>query len=323
MELFARKNYHIGTLCAGFVFFLNVQCGDLYFTTIVPRIAIFRQFYKHGLFVTLEIMKEYLHLVQTVLEYGEKKDDRTGTGTLSIFGTQSRYDLRDGFPLVTTKKIYFESVINELLWFIRGATNINDNLNTKIWDAWADAEGNLGPIYGYQWRFWEKYDCDTNGAIKKLHIDQLSQLILNLKQHPHSRRHIVSSWNVSDIDKMALPPCHTFFQCYVSNGHLDLQLYQRSADIAVGVPFNIASYAALLTMLANECGYVPRYFIHTIGDAHVYLNHVDGLKKQLDRTPKKRPHLHIIHKPFFDLTLPDFKLTDYTHDPFIKFEVAI
>ena len=268
-------------------------------------------------------MKEYLNLIQHILDNGEKKTDRTGTGTISTFGTQSRYDLRDGFPLVTTKKVYFDSMLNELLWFIKGATNINDNLNTKIWDAWADSDGNLGPIYGYQWRFWEKYEQQPNGSVKKNHVDQLTQLIDGLKRNPDSRRHIVSAWNVSDIDRMALPPCHTFFQCYVSNGHLDLQLYQRSADVAVGVPFNIASYALLLMMLANECKLIPRYFIHTIGDAHLYLNHLDGVKDQLQRSPKKRPNVRIADKSFFELQFNDFTLINYEHDPFIKFEVAV
>jgi thymidylate synthase len=268
-------------------------------------------------------MKVYLDLVSQILNDGEKKTDRTGTGTLSIFGTQTRYDLRDGFPLVTTKKVYFDSVLKELLWFIRGATNINDNLHTKIWDAWADADGNLGPIYGYQWRFWEKYNRQPNGDVITSHVDQLTQLIDGLKSNPSSRRHLVSAWNVADLDRMALPPCHTFFQCYVSNGHLDLQLYQRSADVAVGVPFNIASYSLLLMMLAQECGLIPRYFIHTIGDAHLYLNHLDGVKAQLKRTPKPRPRVIIQPTPFFDCQLTDFRLENYQHDPFIKFEVAV
>ena len=214
-------------------------------------------------------MKEYLNLIEHVLENGEEKTDRTGTGTLSTFGTQSRYDLREGFPLVTTKKVYFDSLLKELLWFIRGATNINDNLNTKIWDAWANKDGELGPIYGYQWRYWEKFEPNTEGNLEKSHIDQLTQLIDGLKNNPDSRRHIVTAWNVADIDRMALPPCHTFFQCYVCNGHLDLQLYQRSADVAVGVPFNIASYALLCMMIAQECNLKPRYFIHSIGDAFI------------------------------------------------------
>lgn len=268
-------------------------------------------------------MREYLNLIQHILDTGEQKSDRTGTGTISTFGTQSRYDLREGFPLVTTKKVYFDSMLRELLWFIRGATNINDDLNTKIWDAWADQDGNLGPIYGYQWRFWEKYDTAEDGSLNKSHIDQLTQLIDGLKNNPDSRRHIVTAWNVADLDRMALPPCHTFFQCYVSNGHLDLQLYQRSADVAVGVPFNIASYSLLLMMLAKECGLQPRYFVHTIGDAHLYSNHLEGVKQQLTRSPKARPEVEIADKPFFELTFEDFKLKNYTHDEFIKFEVAV
>ncbi|MEK9726857.1 MAG: thymidylate synthase [Candidatus Margulisiibacteriota bacterium] len=268
-------------------------------------------------------MREYLKLIEHVIETGEEKTDRTGTGTISTFGTQTRYDLRDGFPLVTTKKIFFDSVLRELLWFIRGATNINDNLNTKIWDAWANESGDLGPIYGYQWRFWEKYSADSDGNISKAHVDQLMQLINGLKTNPDSRRHIVNAWNVADLDRMALPPCHTFFQCYVSNGCLDLQLYQRSADIAVGVPFNIASYALLCMMLAQECNLKPRFFIHTIGDAHLYLNHLDGVKDQLKRTPKARPKVEIQNKAFFDLKFEDFKLVNYEHDAFIKFEVAV
>lgn len=267
-------------------------------------------------------MKEYLSLIQQILDHGETKRDRTGTGTRSIFGTQNRYDLRDGFPLVTTKKVYFASLLQELLWFIRGATNINDGLNTKIWDAWADADGNLGPIYGYQWRYWEQFVPSDTG-VSKQHIDQLSRLIHSLKTTPHSRRHIVSAWNVSDLDRMALPPCHTFFQCYRCNEYLDLQLYQRSADVAVGVPFNIASYSLLLMMLAQECGATPRYFIHTIGDAHVYMNHVEGVRKQLTRTPKQRPWVHIAKKPFFELTAEDIALHNYEHDAFIPFEVAV
>ncbi len=268
-------------------------------------------------------MRAYLDLIQSILDHGEEKSDRTGTGTLSLFGTQTRYDCRDGFPLVTTKKVYFDSMLRELLWFIRGATNINDDLHTKIWDAWADADGNLGPIYGYQWRFWEKFTPCPDGTTQKTHVDQLSQLIDGIKNNPDSRRHLVSAWNVADIDRMALPPCHTFFQCYVSNGCLDLQLYQRSADVAVGVPFNIASYALLLMMLANECQLTPRYFIHTIGDAHLYLNHLDGVKDQLTRAPKPKPTVTIANKGFFDLAFEDFTLKNYIHDDFIKFKVAV
>jgi thymidylate synthase len=266
---------------------------------------------------------DYLALIQTILTDGEFKSDRTGTGTQSIFGTQTRYDLRKGFPLVTTKKIYFKSVVNELLWFIRGATNIHDHLNTGIWDAWADADGNLGPIYGYQWRYWESFAQNQAGTYTKTHIDQLTQLIDGLRNNPDSRRHIVTAWNVADIPKMALPPCHTFFQCYVAQGHLDLQLYQRSADVAVGVPFNIASYSLLLIMLAQECNLIPRYFIHTIGDAHIYTNHMAGVREQLTRTPKPRPRVTIAKKPFFSIDAADIQLSDYVHDAPIRFEVAV
>lgn len=262
-------------------------------------------------------MKQYLDLVQFVLENGEKKEDRTGTGTLSVFGHQSRYDLREGFPLLTTKKVLFPAVIRELLWFLRGATNINDNLteHTPIWDAWADEKGELGPIYGKQWVAWERQDGTT--------INQIQQAIDTIKNKPDSRRIIVSAWNVADIDKMALPPCHAFFQFYVANGHLDLQLYQRSADIALGVPFNIASYSALLMMMAKECKLTPRTFVHTLGDAHIYLNHVEGLQEQLKRTSKTLPTLRIADKPFWDLTFEDFELVGYQHDPFIKFPIAV
>lgn len=262
-------------------------------------------------------MKQYLDLVKFVLENGEKKEDRTGTGTLSVFGHQSRYDLREGFPILTTKKVLFSAVIRELLWFLKGSTNINDNLtqHTPIWDAWADEKGELGPIYGKQWVAWERKDGTT--------INQIQQAIDTIKNKPDSRRIIVSAWNVADIDKMALPPCHAFFQFYVANGNLDLQLYQRSADIALGVPFNIASYSALLMMVAQECKLTPRYFVHTLGDAHIYLNHVEGLQEQLKRTPKKLPALRIADKPFWDLAFEDFELIGYEHDPFIKFPIAV
>lgn len=269
-------------------------------------------------------MKTYLDLVAYILENGERKTDRTGTGTLSVFGYQNRFDLRDGFPLLTTKKVLFTSVVLELLWFLKGATNINDGLSpqTKIWDAWADPDGNLGPIYGYQWRKWEKYR-ETETGILKEHVDQIQQVIQSLKTNPDSRRHIVSAWNVSDIDRMALPPCHTFFQLYTVNGFLDLQLYQRSADVALGVPFNIASYALLLMMIAQECELTPRHFIHTFGDAHIYLNHVDGLKEQLTRTPGQLPTVTIRKKSIFELTPDDFELHNYAPAPFIKFPIAV
>lgn len=262
-------------------------------------------------------MHQYLSLVAEVLEKGEKKEDRTGTGTLSIFGMQRKYDLREGFPLLTTKKVKFDAVLYELLWFLRGSTNINDDLtqHTPIWNAWADENGELGPVYGKQWRDWESKDGR--------HIDQIQNVIDQIKTNPNSRRLIVNAWNVGEIDKMALPPCHMFFQFYVVNGRLDCQLYQRSADIALGVPFNIASYAVLMMMIAQECNLEPGIFTHTMGDAHIYLNHVEGLKEQLTRTPKKLPTLRIAKKPFWDLKFEDFELVGYEHDPFIKFEVAV
>lgn len=262
-------------------------------------------------------MQQYLSLVREVLENGEKKEDRTGTGTLSIFGVQRKYDLREGFPLLTTKKVKFDAVLHELLWFLRGSTNINDNLtqHTPIWDAWADENGELGPVYGKQWRRWKSVDGRE--------IDQIQQVIDLIKTNPNSRRLIVNAWNVGEIEQMALPPCHMFFQFYVVNGRLDCQLYQRSADIALGVPFNIASYAALMMMVAQECNLEAGIFTHTMGDAHIYLNHIEGLQEQLKRTPKKLPQLKLAKKPFWDLKFEDFELLNYEHDPFIKFKVAV
>jgi thymidylate synthase len=259
-------------------------------------------------------MKPYLDLIRDILDHGERKDDRTGTGTLSIFGAQVRYDLRDGFPLLTTKKVLFSAVVRELLWFLRGSTNIHDGLaeHTPIWNAWADDNGDLGPIYGYQWRNW--------GGTG---IDQIRRAIDLIKENPSSRRIIVSAWNVGDLDQMRLPPCHAFFQFNVCGGHLDLQLYQRSADMALGVPFNIASYALLLMMVANECGLTARHFVHTIGDAHVYLNHVEGLKEQLTREPLPLPRVTVADKPVDEVRFEDIELHDYQHHPFIKFKVAV
>ncbi|MFQ5587696.1 MAG: thymidylate synthase, partial [Nitrospiria bacterium] len=249
-------------------------------------------------------MKQYLDLVRQILEHGEKKSDRTGTGTLSIFGCQSRYDLRDGFPLLTTKKVLFPAVVRELLWFLKGSTNINEDLktHTPIWNAWADEAGELGPIYGYQWRKWEKFIWDekTQGY-QKTHVDQIQNAIEQIKTRPDSRRIIVSAWNVADIDQMALPPCHAFFQFYVIGGRLDCQLYQRSADVALGVPFNIASYALLLTLVAQECGLRPGVFTHTLGDAHIYENHIEGLQTQLKRTPKTLPEIKVTKKNVLDI----------------------
>jgi len=257
-------------------------------------------------------MRPYLDLLRHVLEHGERRTDRTGTGTISLFGAQSRYDLREGFPLVTTKKVLFPAVVRELLWFLRGSTNINDDLtqHTPIWDAWADKDGELGPIYGKQWRDW--------GG-----IDQIRDAIRMIKEDPTSRRIIVSAWNVGELSKMKLPPCHAFFQFYVQNQWLDCQLYQRSADLALGVPFNIASYALLMSMIAQECGLSPRHFIHTLGDAHIYLNHVEGVKQQLERTPFPLPKLVLAHKPTLELAFEDIALEGYQHHAFIKFPVAV
>jgi thymidylate synthase len=267
-------------------------------------------------------MRPYLDLVREVLEHGERRADRTGTGTLSIFGAQVRYDLRDGFPLVTTKKVLFPAVVRELLWFLRGATNIHDDLtqHTPIWDAWADEAGELGPIYGYQWRNWGGQG-----------IDQIQEAIERIQREPTSRRILVSAWNVADLPRMRLPPCHAFFQFYVggvsdetpAGRWLDCQLYQRSADLALGVPFNIASYALLQAMIAQECGLTPRHFVHTLGDAHVYQNHVEGLRTQLAREPYPRPRLVLAAKPTLALGFEDIALEGYQHHPFIRFPVAV
>lgn len=272
-------------------------------------------------------MKQYLDLVQHILDHGEEKKDRTGTGTKSVFGYQSKYDLRDGFPILTTKKVLFSAVVRELLWFLKGATNINDGLKeyTPIWNAWADERGELGPIYGYQWRKWERFVLldEKSQTYRKEHIDQIQRAIEMIKTNPDSRRIIVSAWNVADVDRMKLPPCHAFFQFYVVSGRLDCQLYQRSADVALGVPFNIASYALLLAMVAKECGLTPGIFVHTLGDAHIYLNHIDGLKEQLQRSPKPLPQLKIASKPVLEITFEDIELINYQHDPFIKFPIAV
>lgn len=271
-------------------------------------------------------MKQYLELVQNILENGEKKRDRTGTGTISIFGCQTKYDLREGFPLLTTKKVLFPAIVHELLWFLKGATNINEDLkvHTPIWNAWADEDGELGPIYGYQWRFWEKFVWDEkNQAYQKTHVDQIQTAIDLIKTNPDSRRIIISAWNVSDLDRMALPPCHTFFQFYVVNSRLDCQLYQRSADVALGVPFNIASYALLMTLIAQECDLIPGIFTHTLGDAHIYDNHVEGLQEQIKRKPKPLPAIKVAKKPLFSIAFDDIELMNYQHDAFIKFPISV
>lgn len=271
-------------------------------------------------------MKQYLDLIGYILDQGERRDDRTGVGTLSVFGMQSKYDLRQGFPLLTTKKVLFAAVLRELLWFLQGSTNIKDGLSghTPIWDAWADETGELGPIYGYQWRKWPKYvpEGDT-GLYRQDQVDQIQNLLDSIKTDPYSRRLIVSAWNVADLDKMRLPPCHLLFQFYVINGRLDCQLYQRSADMALGVPFNLASYALLMMMIARECNLVPGIFTHTLGDAHIYLNHIDGLKKQLERIPGPLPEVEIARKPIFELTYEDFSLLNYNPQGFIKFPLAV
>ena len=267
--------------------------------------------------MTHPIRSQYEDFVRHVRTHGVFKADRTGTGTTSVFGYQMRFDLNEGFPLVTTKKVHLKSIVHELLWFLTGSSNNNDlrARGVTIWDEWARPDGDLGPVYGVQWRSWPKADGT--------HIDQISEVIKTLKTNPDSRRIIVSAWNVAELDQMALMPCHAFFQFYVADGKLSCQLYQRSADFFLGVPFNIASYATLMMMIAQECNLEPGIFTHTMGDAHIYLNHIEGLNLQLTRTPKKLPTLKIAKKPFWDLKFEDFELVDYEQDPFIKFEVAV
>ena len=264
-------------------------------------------------------MRQYLDLMQHVLDHGHTKSDRTGTGTRSVFGYQMRFDLSQGFPLVTTKKCHLRSILHELLWFLKGDTNIKylqDNKVT-IWDEWADAQGNLGPVYGYQWRSWPTADGR--------HIDQITQVIEQIKNTPDSRRLIVSAWNVGEIEKMKLPPCHAFFQFYVADGNLSCQLYQRSADIFLGVPFNIASYALLTMMVAQVCGLKVGDFVHTLGDAHLYSNHLDQAREQLSRTPRALPSMRInpAINNIFDFKFEDFTLENYDPHPAIKAPVAV
>ena len=263
-------------------------------------------------------MKEYIKLINHVLENGIEKTERTGTGTLSVFGYQSRYNLEKSFPLVTTKKIHLKSVIFELLWFLKGSTNIKylkDN-NVKIWDEWADKDGELGPVYGSQWRSWKTKNGET--------IDQISELINNLKNNPHSRRHIVSAWNVGEINDMALPPCHSLFQFFVVNNKLSCQLYQRSADIFLGVPFNIASYALLTMMIAQVCNLDHGEFIHTLGDAHIYLNHINQAQLQITREPKDPPIMKIKKRTnIFDFVYEDFEIVNYDPHPHIKAPISV
>ena len=264
-------------------------------------------------------MKQYLELCKHVLENGVKKQDRTGTGTISTFGYQMRFDLQEGFPLITTKKLHLKSIIHELLWFLQGDTNIKylqDN-GVRIWNEWADENGNLGPVYGHQWRSWTTSTGET--------VDQISDLVNQIKTNPDSRRLIVNAWNVGDIDKMALPPCHCLFQFHVADGKLSCQLYQRSADVFLGVPFNIASYALLTLMVAQVCDLEPGEFIHTFGDAHIYLNHVEQVELQLTRQPHPLPTLKINpeKKDLFGFTYDDFELVNYEAHPHIKGVVSV
>ncbi|RYE10779.1 MAG: thymidylate synthase [Sphingobacteriaceae bacterium] len=264
-------------------------------------------------------MKQYQDLMRHVLETGNQKHDRTGTGTISVFGYQMRFNLQEGFPVVTTKKLHLKSIIHELLWFLSGDSNINylKENGVKIWDEWADADGNLGPVYGYQWRSWPTPDGG--------HIDQIAQIVDQLKNNPDSRRILVSAWNVADVNKMALPPCHCLFQFYVADGKLSCQLYQRSADIFLGVPFNIASYALLTLMLAQVCNLEPGDFIHTLGDAHIYNNHLEQANLQLSREPKTLPVMKINSevKDIFSFKFEDFTLENYEAWPHIKGQVAV
>lgn len=264
-------------------------------------------------------MKQYLDLMRHVRDNGTKKEDRTGTGTVSVFGHQMRFNLSDGFPMVTTKKCHLKSIIHELLWFLSGDTNIKylqDN-GVRIWNEWADEEGNLGPVYGYQWRNWPS----ANGG----HIDQITQIIDQIKNNPDSRRIIVSAWNVGEIENMALPPCHMMFQFYVADGKLSCQLYQRSADIFLGVPFNISSYALLTMMVAQVCDLEPGDFVHTLGDAHLYSNHLEQVEEQLGRKPFQSPVMKINPevKSIFDFKFEDFELLGYEAHPHIKAQVAV
>lgn len=264
-------------------------------------------------------MRPYLDLMQHVLTHGQSKGDRTGTGTLSVFGYQMRFDLAAGFPLLTTKKVHLRSIIHELLWFLRGDSNVRylrDN-GVSIWDEWADENGELGPVYGVQWRSWPAADGR--------HVDQISALLREIRENPNSRRLIVSAWNVAELDRMALPPCHAFFQFYVAEGKLSCQLYQRSADIFLGVPFNIASYALLTLMVAQVCGLAPGEFIHTLGDAHLYTNHLEQARLQLARAPKPLPSMRLNPAigSLFEFSYEDFELLNYDPHPAIKAPVAV
>jgi thymidylate synthase len=267
----------------------------------------------------LLLMRQYLDLLREVLDQGVVRDDRTGTGTRSVFGRQLRYDLADGFPALTTKRLHLRSIIVELLWFLRGETNVDflHRHGVTIWDEWADENGDLGPVYGSQWRSWPTPDGRS--------IDQMTQVIQRIRAEPNSRRLIVSAWNVAEVDSMALPPCHTLFQFYVANGRLSCQLYQRSGDLFLGVPFNIASYSLLLMMVAQTCGLAPGEFVHTFGDAHLYSNHVEQAREQLSRTPRRLPEMRLNPdvRSLFDFELGDFELVGYDPHPPIRAAVAV
>lgn len=264
-------------------------------------------------------MRTYLDLIQHIIDHGVKKEDRTGTGTISVFGYQMRYDLNEGFPLVTTKKTHMKSIVHELLWFLKGETNVQylQENGVRIWNEWADEEGNLGPVYGKQWRTW----ASTSGEV----IDQIRDAIQMIQENPNSRRIIVSAWNVGELKEMALMPCHAFFQFYVADGHLSCQLYQRSADVFLGVPFNIASYALLTHMMAQICGLKAGEFVHTLGDAHLYLNHLEQAKLQLEREPYPLPKLKLNKNinDIDDFTYEDIEILDYQHHPHISAPISV
>jgi thymidylate synthase len=300
------------------IIFVNKQ-GFLHKNRIAKIHLFYLQQARAGLQPNTLKMKQYLDLMRHVLADGTQKHDRTGTGTLSVFGYQMRFNLQEGFPLVTTKKVHLRSIIHELIWFLNGDTNIKylkDN-GVSIWDDWADENGELGPVYGHQWRSWPTADGR--------HIDQISQVVEQIRRTPDSRRIIVSAWNVAEIENMALPPCHSFFQFYVADGKLSCQLYQRSADIFLGVPFNIASYALLTMMMAQVCGLQPGDFIHTFGDAHLYNNHLEQAQLQLTREPKELPVMKLNPevKSIFDFKFEDFSLENYDPHPHIKAPVAV